>query len=443
MIIIQTILAFLIVFGIIVIVHEAGHFIAARLMKVRIDTFSFGFGKRLFGKKFGETDFRVSLVPLGGYVKMAGEDEYNADDLKPYEFQSKNRGQKIFILIMGPLMNIFLSLFILSIVNMVGIEKEKYKSEIPEIGFVEQGSPADKAGLKRGDIILSINKKKIMNWKDLELTVGYNPNEELHIEYKRGNIKRSTSIRVKMLTQKNLNPAGFYYDYKTEVFSIEKEFPAFKSGLKNGDIIVAINNNPVSFFDMGDVISSNPGKPLLFRIKRGSELINLTIVPRKVKEKGIIGITRIPYSPVIKVRYGLFGAVGKSYKELIDLTVLTFSAFKKMIVGKISPKHLSGPIEIAKFSQRAMKSGFSNFFILIAFISLQLGIINLFPIPALDGGHLMIYSVEAVIRREFSKKVKERLINIGFFILISLMVFVVLNDVAKALPNGWSSLIPF
>ena len=168
MTVIQTILAFLIVFGIIVLVHEAGHFIAARLMKVRVDTFSFGFGKRLFGKKFGETDFRVSLVPLGGYVKMAGEDEYDAKDLKPYEFQAKNRGQKIFILIMGPLMNIFLSLFILSIINMVGIEKEKYKSEVPEIGFIEQGSPADKAGLKKGDIILSINKKKIMNWKNYQ-----------------------------------------------------------------------------------------------------------------------------------------------------------------------------------------------------------------------------------------------------------------------------------
>lgn len=443
MTVIQTILAFLIVFGIIVLVHEAGHFIAARLMKVRVDTFSFGFGKRLFGKKFGETDFRVSLVPLGGYVKMAGEDEYDAKDLKSYEFQSKNRGQKIFILIMGPLMNIFLSLFILSIINMVGIEKEKYKSEVPEIGFIEQGSPADKAGLKKGDIILSINKKKIVNWKELELTVGYNPNEELYVEYKRGNIKKYTSIKVKMLTQKNLNPAGFYYNYKTEINSLKKDFPAFKSGLRKGDIILAINNMPVSIFEMRDIISKNPEKSLLFEIRRGSELINLTIIPRKVEGKGIIGITMGFFSPVVKVKYGLFKAVGKSFEELVDLTFLTFSAFKKMIAGKISPKNLSGPIEIAKFSQKAMKTGLSNFFILIAFISLQLGIVNLFPIPALDGGHLMIYSIEAVIRKEFSKKVKETLINIGFLILISLMIFVILNDIAKTLPNGWSSLIPF
>ena len=147
-------------------------------------------------------------------------------------------------------------------------------------------------------------------------------------------------------------------------------------------------------------------------------------------EKGVIGIEMAPYSPTIKKRYGFFAAMGHSVEKMVDL-------------GKLSAKSLSGPIEIATFSQRAMESGASSFFLLIAFISLQLGLINLLPIPALDGGHLMIFSIESVIRRDFSPKVKNLLMNIGFFLLIALMVFIVLNDIAKKLPNGWNSLLPF
>ena len=157
----------------------------------------------------------------------------------------------------------------------------------------------------------------------------------------------------------------------------------------------------------------------------------------------MIGIQISPYIQSFTINYGVFTSFRKSIEELHRLTFLTFSAVKKLIIGKLSPKSLSGPLEIARFSQKAMESGLSNFFMLIAFISLQLGIINLFPIPALDGGHLMIYSIEAVIRREFSQKTKSILINIGFLILILLMVFVILNDVAKLLPRGWHSILPF
>ena len=160
-------------------------------------------------------------------------------------------------------------------------------------------------------------------------------------------------------------------------------------------------------------------------------------------KKGEIGVQLIRYSPVIVKKYGLFSAISKSFKDIKRLTTMVFSAFKKMIIGKLSPKNLSGPIEIAKFSQKAIESGISEFFMVIAFISLQLGIVNLFPIPALDGGHMMIYSVEAIIRREFSMKVKAALINTGFLLLLLLMGFVIMNDIAKVLPNGWNSFLPF
>jgi len=270
------------------------------------------------------------------------------------------------------------------------------------------------------------------------------------------------------------------------------------------DVLLAVDGKPMVYFEIVPVISGSAGKPLRFRVKRGENEFDMEIVPKKayfletqpldtpegieekikklnkeVKdmdfgynprekkivsknldnppdpgtyrssvwlspgEKGIIGIEMAPYSPTIEKRFGFFAAMGHSVNKMIDLVDLVFNAIRKVIVGKLSPKSFSGPLEIASFSQKALESGLSSFFLLIAFISLQLGLINLLPIPALDGGHLMIFSIESVIRRDFSLKVKNWLMNIGFFILVGLMVFIILNDIAKTLPKGWDSLLPF
>ena len=440
---ISTILVFSVVLGIIVIVHEFGHFIAARLMGVRVETFSFGFGKRLFGKKIGDTDFRISVFPLGGYVKMAGEDEYDPDNLKTDEFQAKNRAQKIFILLMGPLMNIILALLILTIINITGVESEKYKSELPAIGLIAEESPAEKAGLEVGDLILSIDGRKVKDWKELELEVGSNPDNLIKIVYKRGGKQFSTELMVESDNEYNIGDAGFYWKYRVMIGSVKDNSPASLAGIQPDDIIYSINGDDITPFNITKIISDNPGNPLDFRIKRGKSFIEKKITPQKAGDRIEIGVGLIQYSPMINIKYGFFDAVSKSIKDTIRLTALVFDAFRKMIVGKLSAKNLSGPIEIAKFSKRAFDSGLSEFFMLIAFISLQLGIVNLFPIPALDGGHLMIYSIESLIRREFSMKVKLALINVGFFILLTLMAFVILNDIAKNLPNGWNSFLPF
>lgn len=437
------ILSLAIVLGIIVLVHELGHFIAARLMKVRVETFSFGFGKRLFGKKLGDTDIRLSLIPLGGYVKMAGEDDFEAKDPKPDEFTAKNRAQKIFILFLGPAMNFLLAFFILLITSMKGIEIEQYKSEAPLIGYVETNSPAAKAGLKRGDLILTISGRKIPDWKNLELTIGSNPNEELAVEYKRDGKVKQAKLKVGVMTQENLNPAGIHWDYKTKITAVAPGRPAHKAGMKPGDIIMKINGEDVSFFKIKDMISGNLGKPLHFLVKRGDKPVPLQITPEKIGAEVKIGIGLTPYAPTVRAKFGLFKAIARSSKEMVNMAVLTVNAVKKLITGKINPKHLSGPIDIAKVSQQAMESGMSNFFMLIAFLSLHIGILNLLPIPVLDGGHLMIYSIESIIRRDFNAKVKTVLMNIGFFILVALMAFAILNDIAKTLPHGWKSLLPF
>ncbi len=440
---ITTILVFSVVLGIIVLVHELGHYFAARLTGVRVETFSFGFGKKILGKKIGDTDFRISIFPLGGYVKMAGEDDYDPDNLKSDEFMAKNRAQKIFILLMGPAMNILLALFILTMINLTGVESEKYKSEPPVIGLIAENSPAVKAGLKEGDLIVSINGRSIADWKELELEIGSNPDNNINVVYERNGRHFKTELQIESDNEFNIGDAGLYWKYRVLISSVKQGSPAYSGGVKPDDIIYSINGKDVTPFNITEMISSSPGVPLTFRLKRGEEFIETKITPHKLNGSVEIGVGLTQYSPLIKVKYSFFNAVSKSVKDTIKLTSLVFDAFRKMIIGKLSAKNLSGPIEIAKFSKRAFDSGMSDFFMLIAFISLQLGIVNLFPIPALDGGHMMIYTLEAVIRREFSMRVKVALINGGFFLLLLLMAFVLLNDIAKNLPNGWNSFLPF
>jgi regulator of sigma E protease len=501
-------LAFGIVLGIIVIVHEFGHYIAARLMGVRVETFSFGFGKRILGKKVGDTDFRLSLIPLGGYVKMAGEEEWDPENLKPDEFQAKNRGQKIFILVMGPLFNLLLAFAIFTIINITGVKAPAYKSEPPVIGYVEKGSAAEAADIQKGDRIVTINGKAVENWDDLELVISSSPEETLDVEIERDGQLSKKKMDVGTISTYRVGHAGLQWYYRTEVASLTKGEPAEAAGIKEGDVIYQVDGAPVSYFEFSDAINESEGKKLTLQVLRGEEKIDVELASKKVyrlesqtfktldeatkmledtksalpelefgispkdgllvvvskdlqtmaeaekfqkmstlkvkaNHRWIIGIAMMAYSPKVEKHYALFAAMGKSTRDLVKYTVLVFNAFKKMIVGKLSPKNLSGPMEIAEFSRKAMESGPTNFFMLIAFISLQLGIVNLFPIPALDGGHLMIFSIEAVLRKDFSQKVKNILMNIGFFILIALMVFVILNDIAKKLPNGWSSFLPF
>ena len=435
-------LTFLFVLGLIVLVHELGHYIAARLMKIRVEVFSFGMGKRLFGRKVGDTDFRVSLIPIGGYVRMAGEEDFDPEHAAPDQFMAKNRAQKIFTLIMGPLMNLVLALALIIGVNMGGVETDSYKLEKPVIGYVEKDSPAEKAGLLPGDVLRAINGRKTPNWKEVEITIGTNPKENLRIDFLRAGAARATELKVAASRQYEIGYAGFYWPLPAEISQVAPGYPAAKAGLKPGDLITAIDGRPVAtYFELADVIHASPGKSLQLSFRRGEQALTARLTPVSEKGIGLIGFN--VKIATTKIRYGLVAAVGNSFVEAGRLIRMTFDAFRKIIQRKISVKSFSGPIEIARVSQQALASGFSSFFMLIAFISLQLGIVNLFPIPGLDGGHLLIFTIEAIIRRDLNQKLKNILLYTGFAFLISLMVFVILNDIAKTLPNGWQSLLPF
>jgi regulator of sigma E protease len=435
-------LTFLVVLGMIVLVHELGHYIAARLMKIRVEVFSFGFGKRLFGKKIGATDFRVSLVPVGGYVRMAGEEDFDPAHPAADEFMAKNRAQKIFTLLMGPVMNLVLALLLIVLVNMGGVEMDSYKLEKPLIGYIEKDSPAAKAGLLPGDMLQAINNKKTPNWKEVEITIGTNPKENLKIEYSRNNMPQATTLKVSTSSRYEIGYAGFYWQLPAEISNVARNYPAWKAGLQAGDLITAVNDRPVAnYFVLADIIHASPGKPLRLTYQRGGRTLSAELTPVAENGIGLIGFN--VKIATTKIHYGLAAAVQNSFQEAGRLMFLTFDAFKKIIQRKISVKSFSGPMEIARVSQQALESGFANFFMLIAFISLQLGIVNLFPIPGLDGGHLLIFTIEAIIRRDLNQKLKTVLIYAGFTFLIALMAFIILNDIAKTLPHGWQSIFPF
>ena len=436
-------LTLLFVLGIIVLVHEFGHYVAARLMKIRVEVFSFGFGKRLFGKKIGATDFRVSLFPLGGYIRMAGDEEFDPAHPKADEFMAKNRAQKIFTLLLGPAMNIVLAFVILTIINLNGVEKEKYRFEPPRLGYVVKDSPAAKAGLQSGDLIVSINNRPIKNWEELEYMTHTRVKDFFQIVYQRQGKPAQTHLTVASQPYYDIGYAGWIYGFKIRIDAIEAGSPAEQAGLKPEDEIVAIDQQPVYFMQITDVIEANANKQIALSIVRQKNNLTLPVVPLIKNDRARIGVSLKPIGPTMIVRYGFFRSLFESGKSMVNMTTMLFQALRKMIVGKISVKSFSGPIEIARVSQQALASGFSNFFMLIAFISLQLGIVNLFPIPGLDGGHLLIFTIEALIRRDLNQKLKTVLVYIGFAFLITLMGFVILNDIAKTLPQGWKSILPF
>jgi regulator of sigma E protease len=438
--ILGTIFAFSIVFGVLVFIHEFGHFFAAKLNKVKVEVFSWGYGKRLFGVKKGDTDYRVSIFPLGGFVKFSGEEAIGLErPLAPYDFLAKRRWQRFIIIFMGPLMNTVLAVVLFAFINLVGVTVPEYQDQAPVIGWIEPGSPAEQANLQIDDEILSINKRRTKIWSEVELAVGTKPEKLITLDIKRDDEVLAVELMTEKRTRYEMGYAGFFGKILTQVGVVIPGSPAEKGGMKPNDVILAINGELVYFYQFLEIIEKNAGNELVFLIDREGTTQTLRITPRLEGKVGKIGIGPVPKS-IIK-KYGLFAAVHQGFKESIRLTFLVINFLKDLITGQASARQLGGPIEIANISYAAFRMGFIAMISWIAIISLQLGIINLFPIPVLDGGHLLVLLLEGITRRDFSLKVKQIVMQIGFAIFILLIVFAILNDVTRRLPNGWESLL--
>jgi regulator of sigma E protease len=437
-----TILAFTVVFGILVFVHEFGHFFMAKLIGVRVEVFSFGYGKRLFGVKKAETDYRISLIPMGGYVKLLGEGMFETGrDVAPDDLMAKTRFQRFLIMVMGSVMNIVLALIIVAFMNGVGVSVPEYQDEKPVIGWIEPGSPAERAGLRIDDVILRIGGSEVGTWSDVEIAVGSKPDRLVRLEVLRDGQPLSVDLRTESVTRYQMGYAGFRGKILTQIQMVLPNSAAEKSGLKPGDVILAVEGEPIYFYQFIQVLEKNAGKELRFTVQRDGETLILPVTPRLEGGVGKIGIAQVPKS-VLK-KYAFFEAIGQSFKENRRNVFLIVRFIKDLFTGEASTRQLGGPLEIANLSYVAFRMGWMTLLGWIAVISLQLGVLNLFPIPVFDGGQIFVLIVEGICRRDLSPKARQIWMQIGFVIFVALIVFVVLNDIAKRLPHGWSSLVPF
>ncbi len=440
--IVETLVAFAIVFGILVFVHEFGHFFMGKLVGMRIEVFSWGYGRRLVGIKKGETDYRISLIPMGGYVKFSGEDAFEEPSkLDARDFMAKKRWQRFLVLVMGSVMNIILALVLMAIINMVGVNVPAYQDQVPVIGWIEPDSPAQKAGLLPGDKIVMINNQAVKTWSDVNLVISSRPERTLMLKIERQGKVKQVPLTTESRTRYQMGYAGFFGQILTQVAMVEPGSPAEKAGLQPGDVILAINDEPVYFYRFVEIIQKNPEVPLKFLVQRGKDKLELIVTPRREGDVGKIGVMQTPQS--ILKKYPPGAAFIQSIKENARLAFLVVNFIKDLITGEASARQLGGPIEIANFSYAAFRMGFLAMMSWIALISLQLGIINLFPIPILDGGQILVLMVEGIIRRDLSPKVKQVIMQIGFAMFIFILVFAILNDVVKRLPHGWESLLPW
>jgi regulator of sigma E protease len=421
----ETVLAFLVLVGILIWFHELGHFLFAKLFGVKVEVFSVGFGPVLFKKQWGETEYRLSAIPLGGFVKLYGEEDGISD---PRAFSSKPNWQKILIAFAGSFFNFILAVLIFWLIGMLGREVPKYAFEKPVVGYVQENSPAQKMGLQRGDLILSVNGKKVDNWKDLE--------EKLLKDIFEQELKLEVLRDGKVLTLEGKmdlrNSSGFGAEpiIESVVGIVLERSPAKQVGLQEGDRILSINGVEIKSWQEAVKLIRSAEK-IDLKIERQGQIREITLIPMKDPRTGISMIGIAPKVETVKVKQGPFEAFKGSFERIATLTSLTLKALWGMITGSLSPTNLGGPIAIAQMAGQSAQQGLIPYLGLMAFISVQLAIFNLLPLPMLDGGLILLFLIESIRRKPLPLRFKEAWQRLGFALIVALSLFVILNDLLR------------
>ena len=423
--------AFVFVLGIIIFVHEFGHLITAKAFGMRVFVFSFGFGKRLLGFKWGETDCRVSAVPLGGYVKLEGEPgDHLSEDTSALgdgkDFLSRPRWQRFLVYLAGPAMNALLTIAVLTGFYMVGFAIEGSRFDRPIVGAVDPGSPAEKAGIAPGDEILSIDGTPLPTWEEAQYHIVLRPESALALRVRRGAEERDVPVRSEATSAEQIGSIGVHP--LVRVGQVLPGQPAEAAGLRTDDAILSIDGKPLrSFSEIPPIVGASGDRPLAFRLWREGQVIDLAITPRDSGAGPKIGIAP---KTVLK-KFGPVGAVSEALRWTWDMTRQTFDVVGRLVTARISPKTMMGPLGIAQASGDAARGGAGSLLFLVAVISLQVGILNLFPLAPLDGGHLAILAVEGVARRDMSPAIKGWIMNAGAAVIFLLIGLVLYSDISK------------
>lgn len=439
----MTVLSAIVLLGILIFVHELGHFLFAKKLGVRVLKFSLGFGPKLIGRKYGDTEYLVSAVPLGGYVKMLGEesgDEMKEED-KPFAYNYQPVWKRFLIVFAGPVFNLFFAAAIFFFVFLSGVPVPK-----PYVGKVMENSPAAAAGLMTGDRIAAVSGNTVSGWDDIDASVNKSRGERLLFKIEREGRLIELSVTPEKKTGKNIFgenteviDIGIMPLLYPEVGEVMKNTAAEKAGIKKGDRIVEIDSAPIkTWHDMTEIIHGSPEKPLRLKIKRDENFLELTVTPGKKtfkypdgteKQIGLIGIG--PAGNNVIKKYNPIKAASLGVKRTWDMVVLTVVMVIKLIQRIIPADTLGGPIMIFQMAGQQASLGAMNFFVFMALISINLGVLNLLPIPVLDGGHILFLGIEAVRRKPLSEKVIMTAQKIGLAIIITLTAFAFYNDIVR------------
>ena len=437
----MTILAFLFVLGVLIFVHELGHFLMARRIGVRVLTFSLGFGPKLVNIKRGDTEYCISAIPLGGYVKMAGENPEDSRTGAPDEFLSKGKWQRFQVLVMGPVMNLALALVVMALVTYQGAQEPAFQRQPVDIGSFQANSVAQAAGLKPGDRIITVDGKPVENWDQFSMAIVSKAKRQVTIGYLRDG-RAAEALMVPLSQGKyEMGDIGVQPTIHPEIDEVFPGQPATEAGLRPRDIILAVGDRQnIQYDPLIDLLRSSAAKPLTFTLKRDGAIQTITVTPQLLgttaKVNGVekpvatIGARILPYE-TITVNPGPLEAITLSAQKNWEWASLIVQTLKGLFTRETSVKQLMGPVAIADLSGAAAEAGWISLFSLMAMISLNLGLLNLMPIPVLDGGHIFILALEGLARRDFSMKVKEKMLIAGFFLLVMLMVTVIYNDLMR------------
>jgi regulator of sigma E protease len=430
-----------IVLGVMILIHEWGHYAAAKFFKVRVEVFSIGFGKRLLGFRRGETDYRISAIPLGGYVKMSGENPMDERTEDPGEFLNHPRWQRFVIAIAGPFMNIVLAVGLLTVVYMVHYEYPAFIDQPGVIAYVKPDSPAAQAGVTVGDRISRIAGIDNPSWEQIGLKVMLSPNESLPLTLNRNGKVIETTITPKAVSTSEVGSAGWSPDQGIVVADVEANMPAAKAGIKEGDQIVAVDGKPVGMIEaLIDSLQVTRDKVVDVDVLRGGQQLSFKLQPILADAEEKTKRYRVGFESTALMKVGKLSFVPALQRSLDDnkrYSLVLLELIQKMVERKVSMKQVEGPIGIGSAIGHAVtEKGWTPLLGLTAGISLNLGIFNLLPIPILDGGVILLLLIESLMRRDISLQIKERIYQAAFVFLVLFAVTVIYNDIAKRWPLG-------
>jgi regulator of sigma E protease len=425
--------AFVVVLGLMIFFHEFGHFITAKAFGMRVFIFSFGFGRRLLGFKWGDTDCRVSLIPLGGYVKLEGEPEdHISEDTSTQgdgrDFTSRPRWQRFIVYLAGPIMNGVLTVAVLTVLYMTGFQVEGSRHDRPFVGAVEAGSPGEAAGLQPGDEIVATDGKPQQTWEDAQYAILLRPDQPLRLRVRRNGGEQDVEVKASSESKERGHVGTIGIHPLVRVGRVVEGAPAAQAGLKPDDAILRIGDRPIrSFAEIPEIVRTSEGKPLVLKVWRQGQILDITVTPRNDGEGVRVGIA----PKFVEKRLPLGAAFMDAVRWTANSTRQTFEVLQRLLTARLSPKTMMGPLQIAQASGDAARVGADQLFFLVAVISLQIGIMNLFPLPPLDGGHLAILAGESILRRDFSVNAKTWLMNAGAMVLFLLIGLVLYSDLSK------------